>query len=97
MEYERNVNDMEFILLRKEEVNEKITIILNRYNKGLMYLKDAEDKLNETINNLYSDIYKNTNYTQPEILDFITEIKIRLYTTLAELYKAREIERGKLI
>lgn len=97
MEYKRNVNDMEFILLRKEEVNEKITIILNRYNKGLMYLKDAEDKLNETINNLYSDIYKNTNYTQPEILDFITEIKIRLYTTLAELYKTREIERGKLI
>lgn len=95
MEYNYcEADEMEIALVRREEANNMLDHLFNYYNKGYIYLKDLDDKCAETINGLYWDIYKETHLTQPEILDFISEIKADTYSHLAELYKKRMRERG---
>ncbi len=94
MEYNYyEAEDMEIVLDRREDVKKKIDHLFDYYNKGYMSIKDLDDKCTETINSLYWDIYKGTDFTQPEIIDFISEIKANTYSRLAELYKKRMRER----
>lgn len=86
--------DMEIVLNRQEDVKKKINHLFNYYNKGYISVKDLDDKCIEAINGLYWDIYKETAFSQPEIIDFISEIKADTYSHLAELYKKRMKERG---
>lgn len=95
MEYNYcEAEDMEIVLAKREEANTKLDHLFDYYNKGYIYIKDLDDKCAETINGLYWDIYRNTSLTQPEILDFISEIKVDTYSRLAELYRKRMRERG---
>ncbi len=86
-------DDMEVVLIRQEEAKKELDHLFDYYNKGLTYIKELDDKCVEIIDGLYWAIYKETNLSQPEIIDFISEIKVDTYSRLAELYKKRMRER----
>lgn len=84
------------IKTKVNETSKSIDSLFNYYYKGYINISELDFKCNGIVNTLFNDIYSSSDLTTSKITDYISDIKIKVYSELINLYKKEQKKKNKL-